>query len=179
MAEQRNSRAKTRVDALEREFMDAYETHADALFRHCMLRVRDRERAKDIVQDAYSRTWIYLSEGKEIGHIKAFLFRVANNLIVDASRRKRSSSLDAMIEDDGYEVVDDSTEDPAERQGVREAMLLLASLDEIYRIAITMRYFDELSPREIASILGVSENVVSVRIHRGLERLQSLYDERS
>lgn len=156
--------------------MAAYEAHADALFRHVLLRVRDREKAKDIVQDAFSKTWLYLAEGKSIDHIKAFLFRVANNLIIDGARKKKSASLDSMMDESGYEIVDDSIADPSELQGVREALKLLAQLDEIYRVAITMRYMDEMSPREIADILGVSENVVSVRIHRGIERLQVLYN---
>ena len=161
---------------LEREFMAAYEANADMLFRHCLLRVRDREKAKDIVQEAFSRTWVYLSEGKEIEHIKAFLFRVANNLIIDGARKKKSSSLDAMMDEDGFEIADDSITDPAEKQGIREAMKLLSELDEIYRVVITMRYMDELSPKEIAAVLGVSENVVSVRIHRAIVRLQALYN---
>jgi RNA polymerase sigma factor (sigma-70 family) len=162
--------------ALEQEFMAAYDANADILFRHVLLRVRDRERAKDIVQEAFSRTWVYLSEGRKIEYIKAFLFRVANNLIIDASRRKSSSSLDVMMEENGYEVVDETTADPAEIQGVREALKLLESLDDTYRVVITMRYIDELSPGEIARMLGVTENVVSVRIHRGIERLKVLFN---
>ncbi len=161
---------------LERGFMAAYEEHADVLFRHVLLRVRDRERAKEIVQDAYSKTWVYLSEGKKIEHIKAFLFRVAGNLIIDGARKKKSSSLDSMMEEDGFEVADETVTDPAEMQGIREVMKLLAELDEIYRSVITMRYMDEMSPKEIALVLGVSENVVSVRIHRGIERLQELFN---
>lgn len=176
MAAKRRHTQKEWAAALEREFMAAYEAHANALFRHVLLRVRDRDRAKDIVQEAFSRTWVYLSGGKKIEHIKAFLFRVANNLVVDLSRRQRSSSLDKMMEEDGYEVTDESITDPAEIQGVREALKLLESLDEMYRVVITLRYIDELSPGEIARILGVSENVVSVRIHRGIERLKVLFN---
>jgi RNA polymerase sigma-70 factor (ECF subfamily) len=177
MASSKNKQEKEWAATVEREFMAAYEEHADALLRHCLLRVRDRERAKDIVQDAYSKTWVYLSEGNEIDHIKAFLFRVANNLIIDASRKKKSSSLDAMIDENGFEIEDDTITDPAEKQGIREALKLLGELDENYRVVITMRYMDEMSPGEIARILGVSENVVSVRIHRGIERLQKAYNK--
>lgn len=169
-----DKRQKAYVADIEREFLDAYEAHADALFRHCLLRVRDREAAKDIVQEAFSRTWLYLSEGKKVDHIRAFLYRVANNLIVDGARKKKSASLDAMMEDDGFEVKDDSLTDPSEKQAIREALAALKSLDEIYRTAITMRFLDELSPREIAVALGVSENVVSVRIHRGVEKLSKV-----
>ena len=159
---------------LEREFLAAHEQYSDALFRHCLLRIRDRELAKDIVQETFSKTWVYMSEGKKIEYLRAFLYRVANNLIVDHARKKKSSSLDTMIDDDGFEPVDETVKDPSEIQGVREALKMLEGLDEIYRTAITMRYMDEMSPREIAGALGVSENVVSVRIHRGIERLSAL-----
>lgn len=159
---------------LEREFLAAYEEHADTLFRHTLLRVRDREAAKDIVQEAFSRTWKYLSEGKRIEYIRAFLFRVAGNLIVDVARRKKSVSLDSMMEQDGFEPIDEHTVDPMRIPQMRESIAHLKTLDEIYRTAIKMRYFDNMSPREIASALGVSENVVSVRIHRGIQRLSLL-----
>jgi RNA polymerase sigma factor (sigma-70 family) len=162
---------------VERDFLAAYEANADMLFRHCLLRVRDRDRAKDIVQETFSRTWVYLSEGKKIDYIKAFLFRVANNLIVDGSRRQKSSSLDAMMDEDGFEVVDTDSTDPTERQGIRDALRLLDTLDEIYKVAITMRFMDEMSPGKIAKVLGISENAVSVRIHRGIDQLQKLYNK--
>lgn len=158
--------------------MTAYDEHADALFRHCLIRVRDREIAKDIVQETFSRTWVYLSAGKKVDYIRAFLYRVANNLIVDGARKKKSSSLDAMMDDDGFEPVDESIRDFADKPAARHAMKMLGELDEIYRTAITMRYVDEMSPREIAAQLGVSENVVSVRIHRGIERLSKMMDRK-
>ncbi len=158
----------------EQRFLEAYELYADALLRHCMMRVRDRELAKDIVQEAYSKTWVYMSEGKEIEYLRAFLYRVSNNLIIDWARKKKASSLDTMMEDDGFEPADDNVKDFADVPAAREAVKMLGELDEIYRTAITMRYLDEMSPREIADALGVSENVVSVRIHRGIEKLSKL-----
>jgi len=162
---------------VEKGFLAAYDEHSDALFRHCLIRVRDREVAKDLVQETFSRTWVYLSEGKKVEYIRAFLYRIANNLIVDGSRKKKSSSLDAMMDDDGFEPKDESIRDPADKPAAREALAMLKSLDEIYRTAITMRFIDEMTPREIANALGVSENVVSVRIHRGIERLSKIMNQ--
>ena len=158
----------------EATFLAAYEDHADALFRHALLRVRDREAATDVVQETYSRAWLYLSQGKQIEYMRAFLYRVANNLIVDGSRKKRTSSLDVLMESDGFEPRDEMAKDPAEVPQAREAVAMLRSLDEIYRTAITMRFIEEMSPKEIAGKLGVSENVVSVRIHRGIARLSQI-----
>ena len=84
-------RSKRWAENLDKEFLAAYDEYSDALFRHCMIRVRDRDVAKDIVQETFSRTWLYLSEGKKVEYIRAFLYRVANNLIVDGARKKKSS----------------------------------------------------------------------------------------
>jgi RNA polymerase sigma-70 factor (ECF subfamily) len=169
-----DNREATGAAGLERSFLAAYEEFADQIFRHCLLRIRDRDVARDITQETFSRVWLYMSDGKKIDYMRAFLYRVANNLIVDSVRKKKSSSLDAMMEDDGFEVVDESLPDPADKPAAREAMKMLNSLDEMYRTVITMRYVDEMSPGEIAEVLGVSENVVSVRIHRGIEKLKKI-----
>lgn len=171
MGIRKSSPKETWIKKHEAEFLAAHDEHADALFRHCLLRVRDRDIAKDIVQEAFSRTWLYMSEGKKIEYIRAFLYRVANNLIVDGSRRKKSSSLDSMMDEDGFEPADESIRPAIDTPALKEALKLLDELDENYRTVITMRYMDELTPKEIARALGVTENVVSVRIHRGIERL--------
>ena len=171
--------SKSTTQQVEQEFLAAYEKESNALFRHCVARVRDRELAKDIVQETFTRTWDYLRKGKEVEHLRAFLYRTLHNAIVDAMRKKRVSSLDAMYEEDAYEPVDESPEIPAEvREEIGEAIELLTSLDEMYSAVITMRYIDELTPREIAMILNVSENVVSVRLHRGIKQLRGLWNAR-
>ena len=162
------------AQGLEKEFLAAYDEYANPLFRHCLVRLRDREVAKDVVAETFTKTWDYLAEGKKVEHMRAFLYRVANNLIVDTARRKRSSSLDAMIDDDGFEVEDESLKNPADIPDARAAMKLLRALDDIYRDVVTMRFVDGLTPKEIADVLHVSENVVSVRLHRGIAQLRQL-----
>ena len=174
MADKEHKETDQVTQTPEELFLAAYEEYADALLRHVMLRVRDRELAKDIVQEAYSKTWVYMSEGKEIEYLRAFLYRVANNLVIDWARKKKASSLDSLMEDDGFEPADENIKNFEDVPAAREALKLLGELDVMYRTAITMRYLDEMSPREIAEALGVSENVVSVRIHRGIEKLQKM-----
>ena len=163
----------------EREFLASYEENADALFRHCYARVRDRDLAKDIVQEAFTRTWAYIAKGNKVDHLRAFLYRTLHNAIVDTMRKKRSVSLDVMNEEEGFEPESEPSELPAEiREEIKEAVRLLSSLDEMYSTVITMRYINELTPSEIAKALDVSENVISVRIHRGVKQLRELWRER-
>lgn len=168
MAEKEDARARR----IEREFLEAYEENADALLRHALLRVRDREAAKDVVQEAFARTWLHLSKGRQVEHPRAFLYRVANNVIIDRSRRKKAESLDALMEEQGFEPRDEHAADPADSRAARDAARLVEGLGEIYRIVVVMRYVEDMSPKEIAGALGLSENVVSVRLHRALARLR-------
>lgn len=165
---------KKYIQEKEREFLAYYDAHADAIFRHVYVRIRDRDIAKDIVQESFAKTWDYLAKGKEIRYLRAFIYRVANNLIVDTVRRRHTSSLDSMVEDDGFEAVDENTTHPGEIGDARKAMLLLSQLDPMYRVVVTMRFVDGLSPQEISHALGISENLISVRIHRAVERLRVL-----
>lgn len=152
---------------------DAYEQYADAIFRHCYFRVFSRERGKELMQETFLRTWQYLSEGKTVDNMRAFLYRIANNLIIDESRKKRESSLEA-LQEAGFDP-------PGEDGNVKASKLLeeqriletLAKLDPPYREVFVMRHIDGLKPAEIASMLGESANTISVRLHRATEQLRT------
>ena len=69
------------TDKKEQEFLDAYKQYADSIYRHCYFRVYNKELAEDLTQETFIKTWKYIAQGKEIKNIKAFLYRVAVNLI--------------------------------------------------------------------------------------------------
>ena len=157
----------------EKSFLDLYESCSDAVFRHCYYRVHDRELAKDLAQEAFMRVWNALRQGTQIDNQKAFLFRTANNLIIDHYRKKKESSLDVLAED-GFDPAGDDHEHVADAALAREALEAVHELDESYRTIILMRYVSDLSIGEIAEAIGESENVVSVRIHRAIKKLQKI-----
>lgn len=164
----------------EEQFLSAYDQYADAIFRHCALRLRDRERGKDLMQETFMKAWEFAASGKEIENIRAFLYRIANNLIVDMARRyklRTEVSLEDMQEE-GFDVPssEDTTERTHQRFTQEQVMNLLGKIEEPYRTAVVMRYIDDLSPAEIAETLELSANVVSVRINRGMKKLRSLLE---
>lgn len=160
------------MDKYEKNFIQAYDIYADSIFRYCYFRVFNKEQAEDLTQDVFKKTWEYIAEGKEVRSFRPFLYQVASNLIIDYSRKKKEVSLDKMQET-GFQPSCEEKDKDAVFDG-KEAVKLIQKLDEKYREAVTMRYVEELSPKEIANILGETENVVSVRIHRGLEQLRKL-----
>lgn len=163
----------------EKEFLDFYDKHADAIFRYCFYRVFDYESAKDIVQETFCKTWEYIASGNEVKNIRALVYKIAYNLIVDRSRLERPVESLEGLKENGWEVKDknnlaDQIEITLEAQDVAKA---IKKLDSIYQEAVVLRYINELRPKEIAEILNESENVVSVRINRGLKQLKDLVNK--
>ncbi len=162
----------------EQEFLEAYDLYSDALFRHCFFRLYDREKAKDIVQDTFIKTWEYaLKNGNEVSNIRAFLYKVLNNLIVDEIRRKKTLSLEEITET-GFQATDNKMGKITVELGAETANLMrcLGKIAEEKKDILIMRYIDGFGPKEIAQILGESENVISVRLNRALKELREIFD---
>ncbi len=164
----------------EKAFLTAYEDFSDAIFRHAYYRLLDRHKARDIMQEAFTRTWNSLQEGKKIENIRAFLYTVTNHLIVDDVRKKHPTPFADMKRETGEE--DDETFDPASTAHIDLFMNAeakhaleesLRKLDGPYRDIIVMRFVDDMSPKEIAEATGERENTVSVRLHRAILKMRS------
>lgn len=169
---------------VEQLFRDAFERHSDELFRHASLRLPNHDRALELTQECFLRAWGYVKRGEEIREMRPFLFRTLRHLIIDEYRRAKSFSLDEMVEDDeGGQIEsllprDDTNtlEAAVDRFESARAVETIRKLPDLYREVLTMRYVDDLLIPEIAALIGESENVVSVRLHRGLKKLRALLE---
>jgi len=162
---------KRKID--ERAFIRAYDEYADAIFRYIVVRVRDREIAKELMQETFMKTWTYMRAGNEIGNLRAFLYKVAHNTSMSALIKGKTESLDALADAHGYDAPDEqavSPEDASEHRLLREQLELL---DEASRDTLVLRYMNGLPVKEIAKMRGEDAGAVSVRIHRALKTLQS------
>lgn len=155
------------------EFLTVYDEHGDAVYRRCLFKTSDHEVARDLMQEAFTRTWDYLAAGKDIDNVKAFVFTVANNLIKDHYKKKKSITMMDMGDFDPQRIVDEveSIQDKAE---VQEVLRALEELKEADREMLTLNIVDGFGPKEIGEMLGERENTVSVRLHRARTRLRSV-----
>ena len=158
----------------EKAYLEAFELYADALYRHCYFRVSSKERAQDIVSDTFMKTWDYLVKGNTVDNFKPFLYRTLNHLIIDEYRKKKSESLDTLLEEREVpessfdELVGDGRDEIEFALDAKQIPALLEQMPIQHREVILLRYVDGLMPAEIAEILKTPVNTVSVRIHRGL-----------
>lgn len=158
-------------------FKKIYEEHSDSIFRFCLIRTSNREQALDLTQETFLRLWQTLEKQDEVSNYRAFLFTIARHLIIDWYRKKKSISLDKMVDDEDmpYDPPDEKTLDNTELGA--EGRYLINKINELpptYKDSVYLRFVENLTPIEISSILNLSVNAVSVRINRGLEELRKI-----
>ncbi len=167
---------------LEKQFKEAYHSHSDAIFRFILFKIDNREKALDFTQETFMKTWVHITKNGAPQNIRAFLYRVAGNMIIDEYRRRGkkeyiTDSLEDMSET-GYEpsVETSELESAINRLDGATVMGFVKELPDMYSSILLMKYSDEMSISEISESLSVSQNVVSVRINRALKKLKDIVD---
>lgn len=165
---------------IEREgiLTTAHHNYGKKLTSHAFFKVHNRATSQDLVQDTFMKTWAYLVKGGKIDLMKAFLYHILNQLIIDEYRKHKTSSLDVLIEK-GFEPGFDHFEQMADVFDGKAALLLIQRLPAKYERVMRLRYAQDLSLKEIALVTGQTRNAVAVQAHRGLARLKLLYNNRT
>jgi len=158
-------------DKIRSDFIKAYDELADKLFNHCFFKISHREAARDLVQETFTKSWKHIASGKEVANLRAFLYKVANNLVIDYYRRTKDVSLDALRED-GFDHSVNGKEDIVIQAEHSRVLSVLQKLPKAHREIIVWRFVDGLTPKDISAISGISENAVSVRLNRAMKKLR-------
>ena len=158
------------MEKLEKNFSKIYDQYVEKIYRFVYIKVSSQETAQDLTSETFVRTWESFKDGSEIENPRAFLYRVARNLIVDFYREKSRSQT---ISDEYIKGVVDPRVNleqkalqNADLEKIRQA---LSSLKDEYQNVIVWHYIDDLKVPEIAQILDKSEDAVRVTIHRALK----------
>lgn len=158
----------------KKHFLSLYENHSDELFRYCFFKTAQRDQSLEIVQEVFMKAWISMQKGTIMDNPKAFLYAAVRNAITDWYRKKKPISLDE-LQDVGFDAKMETDTLPTDRLDAERILEKTSKLEDKYREIITLRFVNDLSVTEIAELLGETENNVSVKIHRALEKLRKIY----
>lgn len=156
-------------------FGDIYDTFFDVIYRYVYFKVDERH-AEDIVGTVFIKAWENLGRYKKTTNFRAWLFRIAHNTVIDHYRTNRDDvELDENISD--FRVLHNPNilaEKKIISQFVRRAV---SKLDDKYRQIIILKFINELSNSDAASIMKTSEANVRTLQFRALKKLRSIIED--
>ncbi|WP_270182875.1 RNA polymerase sigma factor SigW [Alkalihalobacillus sp. CinArs1] len=162
-------------------FGELVELYKDRVFALTYRMLGNRQEAEDVAQEAFIRAYTNIDRYQIDRKFSTWLYRIATNLAIDRMRKKKPDYyLDAEVSGtDGLtmysqvaatdQLPDDEVVSLEAQEGIHQAIL---SLPLKYRSAITLKYIQELSLKEISEILELPVGTVKTRIHRGREALR-------
>ena len=148
----------------EQEMLRLMDTYGPSLVGMCTLLLKDAHLAQDVVQETFIRAWRKGRLRQETE--KAWLTRVALNLCRDEYRSRWHRHVDRRITPEELPIPADA---PAEDGGLLDSVHRLPVRE---REVIVMHYWNDMSPEEIATLLGVNRATVFRRLSRGRKRLR-------
>jgi RNA polymerase sigma-70 factor (ECF subfamily) len=123
-----------------------------------------------MTQEVFMRYWKYVRDGKEMTNTRSFLYTIANNLAKDWYKKKKADSLDEKME--SGQVPADTSTDPEDMASYQEVLDSIQDMNQKDKEVLLLTYVEGLHPKDIASVLMETANVISVRLNRATLRLQ-------
>jgi RNA polymerase sigma-70 factor (ECF subfamily) len=153
-------------------FTRLVERHKDAVVNYLTRLTGDRDRAEDLAQETFLRLFRAAREYREQGVLRAYLFRIATNLV--RSEERRAKRLRLLLPFLGGRRHDE----PAAVSGMllqelhRQVAAALAQLPLRFRVPLVLHEIEGWSYADIAQELSCREGTVKSRIHRGRQHLR-------
>lgn len=159
-------------------FVAVYDQYLTPIYRFVYFKVNDQAEAEDLTSQVFLKCWSYIQDGKitDYGTIRAFLYKVARNTVIDYYRQKTEN----LALDEVKDIVDEQPiSGEAIDQNISVALIAgqLKKLKDEYREALILKFVNELSTAEIAEILGKTRGNVRVLLHRAERALKKLVTE--
>lgn len=152
-------------------FSALYRRHLNRVYRYFRYRVGNEEDAQDLTTQAFMAALESLQSYRNEGTVAAWLLGIARHKLIDWQRKApHTVSLDVAITvPDETQVPDAQVAHHLARETLEQALLTLAPERAE---AIALRYFGDLTNREVAAVMGKNEAAVKMLIHRGLQDLR-------
>ena len=169
---------------------DAFDTllarYQQKIYSYILFLVHDDEVADDLFQETFMKAIVTIRQGRyvESGRFSAWLTRIAHNLVIDKYRQDRNSNVISKDASDADLFNDVSLSDiTVEMKMITEQSLtdvgrLLKELPDNQKEVLYMRFYQDLSFKEIADATGVSINTALGRMRYGLINLRKMVSER-
>ncbi len=154
-----------------------YDHYQPQIYRFLFLKVAGREEAEDLTHQVFLSAWLGIPRYKHRGFpFSSWLYQIARNQVVDHYRaRKEAVSLEGIDPEAFAERFDEADMDKSLE--VERAIGMIRSLKQEYQDVLILRFVEDLSVKEVASMMGKSEGAIKLLQHRALRVLREKLGE--
>jgi len=150
----------------------------DKMFRLSFRIVRDREEARDVVQDSLVKIWKSKEKIATVDNKDAYCMMIARNMAIDKIRSRKMETTDI---DDHYDI-QSNTSDPERiaivRDELKRVRKIISQLPENHKAVLELRDIEGHSYKEISEITGYSIDKVKIYLHRARLKLKEHFKQR-
>lgn len=160
--------------------------HQDRIYTYILRIIKNEDIANDIFQETFVKAIMTIKQGRytENGKFPAWISRIAHNLIIDFYRQEKAENLQSADIDDvdilnRKELCEATIEDIIISDQIRaDVKYLIEELPDLQKEVLKMRYYQNLSFKEIAELTGVSINTALGRMRYAVLNLRRLAAEK-
>jgi len=172
---------RSRAEANDQAIAALVGEHSRLVYRIAYAALRQHQDAEDVTQEVFLRVLRYRSKLAEVEDPKTWLARIAWRVAVERSRKRRAgeSSIEnesAALDVAASDPIGDATVEQAQVAAIVET--LIRALPEKLRQPLILSTIEEMSPREVAAVLGIKESAVRSRVFRARKILKERLAER-
>lgn len=159
--------------------------HNRGIYKYIYFIVKNKEISEDIFQETFIKAILTIKQGKytETGKFRGWIIRIAHNLIIDYFRQGKSENMISNEDSDidlfnNPDFSDETIEDYLiYNQIISDVRKLIALLPENQREVLEMRYYQDLSFKEISEKIGISINTALGRMRYAILNMRKLAEE--
>lgn len=156
-----------------------YSRYASKIYGKCLAILKDETLAEDATQEIFMKIFLNLSRFEEKAKFSTWIYSITYNFCIDYLRRKNKQ--DNIFSDDEIEkapdIPDDIPDEALIEMEVKQLKNVLDNMPVGDKAILLMKYQDDMSIKEIASVLEKSESAVKMKIKRAKEKAQKLKEE--
>lgn len=188
MKEEKRAFAERMIQGDERAFDEIYHSYSKKLYRMAYFITGNKSDSEDILQETFVKCYLYRSNLKDPERFDAWIYQILVRTAWKMERKKKKKgevSYEGMLEMEeasGFQAARECQEDTAspnpldtvlQKESSLELSGLVNQLDKKYKMVILLYYYNGLSTREIAQVMGIFEGTVKSRLNKARKLLRA------
>jgi len=155
-----------------------YDHYCQQIYRFIFLKVSNKEEAEDLTHEVFLSAWRNIGNYNSRGYpFSSWLYRIARNQVIDHYRTKKDHSSLENENEAAFQIKPALESDLDRQTELTRVDKAIALLGEEQQTVVILRYIEEMSSTEIATVLGKSGGAVRLIQHRAIKKIKEILNE--